>query len=69
MTDGAWSQRWQKQLSLANYAVPGRDLVMFFWQVPPSVGPQGMECCSTVAAIRSLDEIPNYLRRYILRAL
>jgi hypothetical protein len=42
---------------------------MFFWQVPPSVGPQGMECCSTVAAIRSLQEIPNYLRHYILRAL
>ena len=69
MTDGAWGGRWHKQLSLAHYMVPHRDMVLFFWNTSTASGPQGMEACSTTARINSLDEMPNFLRRYIMRAL
>jgi hypothetical protein len=69
MTDGAWGGRWHSEYSLANYMVPNRDMVLFFWQVSPGQGPKGMDACSTVQKITSLSEMPQFLRRYITRAM
>ena len=43
---------------------------MFFWNTPVSSGPRGMnEACSLVQRLSSLSEIPQFLRRYITRAM
>ena len=71
MTDGSWSVEWQNQYSLAHYAMPDRDLVLFFYGAHSghARGPQGMEACSTVEKIDNLSEMPRFLQRYIVRAM
>lgn len=71
MTDGSWSVEWQNQYSLAHYALPDRDLVLFFYGTHSNVahGPQGMEACSTIEKIDKLSEMPRFLQRYITRAM
>ena len=69
MTDGAWSANWHRDLSLAHYAAPDRDLVMFYLNCDPAHGPQGADQCSHVGRIDDLQEIPRFLMRYIVRAM
>ena len=68
MTDGAWSVEWQNAYSLADYALPDRDLVLFFYN-SSAHGPKGMEACSLVQHIDSLIDLPRFLQRYIVRAM
>lgn len=67
MTDGMWA--WSGENSLANYAAPDRDIVMFYYRCDPRHGPRGTETCSLVQRIDDLSELPRFLTRYIVRAM
>ena len=68
MTDGQWSQRWHHgDCSLADYALPKRDIVTFFYQTAVK-SINGGEVSDNIR-IDDLNEIPRFLSRYILRAL
>jgi hypothetical protein len=69
MTDGAWSGRWHTEHSLAHYQAPDRDMVMFYYQCSPLHGPNGTDTCSLAVQINDLQEMPKYLRQYLLRAM
>jgi hypothetical protein len=70
MTDGQWGGGWNTgKRTLTDYMVPHRDIVLFFWNTSMVGGPKGMEQCSTAEQIDTLDAIPQFLRRYILRAM
>lgn len=69
MTDGAWSYEWRGRHSLAHYAAPDRDIVMFYYRCNPRPGPAGVEACSLVQRIDDLNDLPRFLTRYITKAM
>jgi cobalamin biosynthesis protein CobT len=65
MTDGAWSG-WQHK-SLDEYAFPNRDVVVLFWNTPPT-NIQGLKNIPH-AQVDSLMEIPQIVRRYLIQSM
>lgn len=67
MTDGQWQGGWNTTKSLADYALPTRDVVIFYYRTGIT-SIMGQETCENVR-ISDLDEMPRHLARHIMKAL
>ena len=66
MTDGEWDTDWNSHHSLTEYTAPYRDIVLFFYRNERTLL-KGLDAIDAFHEITSLEEMPQFLIRYLSR--